>query len=182
LVVILFVLSAGVGYAMELKQGWELTRQIRARQAERDRLKQELETLSGRISLLTSGVTSEVSKAPMELLQIVSQRTAWVELFREMSVRVPDGVWLLRIEVDSNKDSVVSRVGQAIQTGSLAPIILPKKKIQLGGFARSHQNVGQLLAALEQSPKFSSVMLKFAERRSEKTGEQVSFEISAEVS
>ena len=181
-VILVVALLAGVG-GVEFKQGWQLAQQIKAKQAERDHLKQESETVAGRIALLTSGVTSQVSTASVELLQIMNQRTVWVELFREMSVRVPEGVWLLRVEAETlNRAGLTSRVGQAVQTGSLAPLIAPKKKILLAGFARSHQHVGQLLAALEQSPKFSSVTLKFAERRAEKSGEQVSFEIAAELS
>jgi Tfp pilus assembly protein PilN len=154
--------------AWDLKKRWELGRAIVAQQTERDQIKAQITTLSDQLKLLTSGMNAQVTTASAELLPLINQRTKWVELFQDMSVRVPDGVWLLKMEVETMR----------IPSGRGKTRVADKKTIVLSGFARSYQGIGQLLAALEQSPKFASVTLKSAERKADKAGVQVNFEIA----
>jgi Tfp pilus assembly protein PilN len=86
-------------------------------------------------------------------------------------VRVPEGVWLLRLNVEV----------MALPKGKERTRAAQKRTIVLEGFARSHQGVGQLLSGLERSPKFTAVTLKFAERRVDKDGEQVNFQIDGQL-
>ncbi len=154
--------------ALDLKKRWELGRAIAAQQAERDQTQAQIATLSDQLKLLTSGTNAQVTTASAELLPLINQRTKWIELFQDMSVRVPDGVWLLRMEVET----------MTIPSGKGKTRVADKKTIALSGFARSYLTLGQLLMALEQSPKFTSVALKSAERKTDKPGEQVNFEIA----
>lgn len=158
--------------ASDLGKRWELNKEIAAQEMERDRVKGQLATLADQLKLLTGGMTAQETVASTELLPLISQRTKWVELFQDMSVRVPDGVWLLRMEVETMK----------IPKGGGRTKLADKKTIVLSGFARSYPMVGQLLTALEQSPKFSSVFLKSAERKADKMNEQINFEITGELS
>jgi len=168
---VLIVAIAAVS-AWDLKKRWALNKEIAAQTAERDRVKGQKATLEDQLKLLTSGTNAQVTSASAELLPLISQRTKWVELFQDMSVRVPDGVWLVRMEVET----------MTIPKGRGRTKVAGKKTIMLAGFARSYLSLGQLLTALEQSPKLSSVLLKSAERKTDKTSEQVNFEIAGELS
>ncbi|MEW6325526.1 MAG: PilN domain-containing protein [Nitrospirota bacterium] len=168
LVIVLFI----AGMAAQLVEYWKLTQAIKAREADRAQVLRDQKLLDDKLNLLTSGLSAQVTTASAELVEVINNRLPWVDLFQEMSVRVPDGVWLLRVEVEA----------MAAPKGKERTRPADKRTIVLSGFARSHQNVGQLLTALEQSPKFKAVSLKFADRRSEKTGEQVNFEISGQLS
>jgi Tfp pilus assembly protein PilN len=158
--------------AMDLKKHWELKQEIAAQEVERDRVNGQLTTLADQLELLTGGMTAQVTVTSTELLPLISQRTKWVELFQDMSVRVPDGVWLSRMDVETMK----------VPKGRGRTTPADKKTIALSGFARSYPMLGQLLTALEQSPKFSSVFLKSAEMKADKMNEQVNFEITGELS
>jgi len=165
------VLAGAAMAAWDVKKRWDANKAIAEQEAARDRAKQQLETLADQLKLLTSGMTAQISGASTELLPLISQRTKWLDLFQDMSVRVPDGVWLLKMNVETLKiPKTRGRVEKA-----------DKKTIALTGFARSYQSLEQLLAALEQSPKFSSVILKSAERKADKAGEQVNFEIAGQL-
>lgn len=154
--------------ALDLKKRWEVSRTIAAQQAERDQIQAQITTLSDQLKLLTSGMNAQVTAASVELLPLINQRTKWIELFQDMSVRVPDGVWLLRMDVET----------MTIPAGRGKTRVADKKTIALAGFARSYLTLGQLLMALEQSPKFTSVILRSAERKIDKPGELVNFEIA----
>lgn len=164
LIVAVIIAVAG----MDFKKRWELGRTIAAQQAERDQIKVQIANLSDQLKALTSGLNVQVSTASAELFPLINQRTKWIELFQDMSLRVPDGVWLLRMEVET----------MTIPAGKGKTKVADKKTITLTGFSRSYLGVGQLLMALEQSPKFASVTLKSAERKTDKLGEQVNFEIA----
>jgi len=171
---VLAVLIVGVVgvLAWDLKERWELNQVIAAQEVERDRVKNQLATLADQLKLLTGGITAPVTVASTELLPLISQRTKWVELFQDMSVRVPDGVWLSSMDVETMK--IPRDGGQTTPAG--------RKTIVLSGVARSYPMLGQLLTALEQSPKFSSVFLKSAELKADKMIERVHFEITGELS
>jgi len=171
---VLAVLIVGVVgvLAWDLKERWELNQVIAAQEVERDRVKNQLATLADQLKLLTGGITAPVTVASTELLPLISQRTKWVELFQDMSVRVPDGVWLSSMDVETMK--IPRDGGQTTPAG--------RKTIVLSGVARSYPMLGQLLTALEQSPKFSSVFLKSAELKTDKMIERVHFEITGELS
>ncbi len=64
--------------------------------------------------------------------------TRWSPIGREISVIVPDGVWLTKIETQDNAGA---------------------KGIQASGVARSPERVTRLMAALELSPLFTAVAL-----------------------
>jgi Tfp pilus assembly protein PilN len=158
--------------ALDQKKRWEMNKEIAAQEVERHRVNSQLTTLADQLNLLTGGMTAQVTVASTELLPLISQRTKWVELFQDLSVRVPDGVWLSRMDVET----------MSIPKGRGRTMPADKKTIVLSGFARSYQVLGQLLTALEQSPKFSSVFLKSAEMKTDKMNEQVNFEITGELS
>jgi Tfp pilus assembly protein PilN len=173
LAVLAALIVAVVGVlAWDLKERWELNTVIAAQEVERDRVKSQLSTLADQLKLLTGGMTAPVTVASTELLPLISQRTKWVELFQDMSVRVPDGVWLSSMDVETMK--IPKEGGQTTPAG--------RKTIVLSGVARSYPVLGRLLTALEQSPKFSSVFLKSAELKDDKMNERIHFEITGELS
>lgn len=159
------------GMAFQLTERWKVTRAIAAKEAARDQLLRDQQLLDDKLNLLTSGLSTQITSASAELIEVINRRLPWVELFQEMSVRVPDGVWLLRVEIEAMNPP----------RGREATRASEKRAIVLAGFARSHQNVGQLLSALEQSPKFKAVSLKFADRTADKGSEQVNFEINGQL-
>ena len=169
--IVLFVVLLGVGYVIELRQGWQLAKKVDAKRADLDQLKTEINGLDGQLKLLTSGVSTDISGASAELVAMLNQRLVWIDLFREMSVRVPEGVWLLRVDV----------VAMDFSERRRRAAIAPEKTSVLGGFARSHRTVGEMLSALEQSPHFSSVTLKFARQKAGHTGGEVDFEITGQL-
>lgn len=168
---VLVVAVAGV-LAWDLKERWELNKAIATQEIERDRVKSQLATLADQLNLLTGGMTAPVTVASTRLLPLISQRTKWVELFQDMSVRVPEGVWLSSMDVETMK--IPKQGGQTTPAG--------RKTIMLSGIARSYPVLGQLLTALEQSPKFSSVFLKSAELKADELNERIHFEITGELS
>jgi Tfp pilus assembly protein PilN len=168
--VVLIVAIAAV-MALDLKKRFELNKKIAAQEAEHDRVTGQLAALEDQLKRLTSGTNAQVTAASTELLPLITRRTHWVELFQDISLRVPDGIWLLSMDVETME----------IPKGRGHTKIADKKTIVLSGFARSYSNVGQLLAALEQSPMFSSVLLQSAEQDANKASEQVNFEIVGEL-
>jgi len=156
----------------DVKQRWDVIKEISAQKAERDRLYGQLTKLSDQLASLTRGASAQATTASAELLPLISQRTKWIDLFQDVSVRVPDGVWLVRMDVKTLD----------IPQGRGRTMIAKKKIITLAGFAQSYARVGQLLLALEQSPEFSAVLLKSAERNAADTSERVDFEIAGELS
>ncbi|HXZ26017.1 MAG TPA: PilN domain-containing protein [Nitrospiria bacterium] len=153
-------------------QRWKMEHEIAAREVERDRLNAQLAEVTNQVTPLTSGTNAGATVAPSELPPLLALRTRWIELFQELSVRVPDGVWLLRMDVKTLD----------LPQGGGRTLAAKKKSITLFGFAQSYQRVGQLLQALEQSPKFSSVLLQSAERKAGEPNERVNFEIAGELS
>lgn len=167
-VVLFGLVNFGLGFHEWLK----LTREIESRKVDSDALKAEMAALDGQLKMLTSGRTSNVSNASAELLEILNRRPIWVDLFREMSVRVPEGVWLLRAEV----------VAVDVSKGRGKTKVAPVRTVVLEGFARSHEGVGSLLGELDRSSKFSAIQLKYSTKRPGTTGEDVSFQIQGQLS
>jgi hypothetical protein len=153
-------------------QRWKMEHEITTQEVERDRINAQLAGLTGQFNPLTNGTNGRTTSASPELLPLISRRTQWITLFQEMSVRVPDGVWLLRMDVKTLD----------IPQGRGQILAATKKSITLSGFAQSYLRVGQLLRALEQSPQFSSVLLKSAERKTGEPNERVNFVIAGELS
>lgn len=168
LVAVLF----GASVTLRLIERWNLTQAIEAKRKERASIQGNQQLLDDRLNLLTSGLSAQVSTASAALVEVINKRLAWVELFQEMSVRVPDGVWLLHVEIEAMSQP---------KGGRERTRPTQRRTIRLTGFARSHQSVSQLLSALEQSPKFTAVSLKFANRRMEGGGDQVNFEIQGQL-
>ena len=164
------IIAVVVVLVMQAMETWRLTHEIAHEEEARNMLKKERALQDDRLKSLTSGVSSQVTTASAELVDMVNQRMAWLALFQEMSFRVPDGVWLLKVDI------------QAVNTAKTAGKSAGPRTITMSGFARSHQEIGQLLSALEASPKFEAVSLKFAERHTERGGEQVNFEINGRLS
>jgi hypothetical protein len=112
---------------------------------QRDQLRQQIEGLMGN-PVSTTGTGSPLMDDPD-----LKERIAWSRLLQELSLVVPDGIWMTGFE---------NGAGQTVQ---------------FSGFASSHQRVTDLIASLESSRYFQDVLLEFS--RQNPTEKRVDFSI-----
>lgn len=103
---------------------------------QRDQLRRQMEAL----------MSGSISAAEGKSLQAntifddpeLKERVAWSRLLQEISLVVPEGIWITALE---------NATGQTVQ---------------FSGFASSHQKVTDLIASLESSRSFQDVLLEFS--------------------
>ena len=90
----------------------------------------------------------------------LASRIAWDRVLREVSLVIPDDVWLTQLSA----------------TGATAP-----NALAMVGFATSQENVAVLLARLESIPELTSVQLQSSSRSDGDDGQVYAFSILAGV-
>jgi Tfp pilus assembly protein PilN len=170
------ILLLGIGITV----GWYLwdLRSVRVSEEEiqqlthqRQRLQQEISAMTGEIQALTQSQGTPLPTLDQQLAAVqglLKTRILWSSVLREVSLVVPDGIYLTRLETTEpaaggkTPGSLLGRGGKAIR---------------FVGFARSHERVTSFMSALEESPRFTDVGLIYAQKGAAEDAAQVGFEL-----
>ena len=108
----------------------------------------------------------------------LASRIAWDRVLREVSLVIPDEVWLTQLSASTPRATQggAPAATPAAATGSTSPNALAAV-----GFATSQENVALLLARLESIPELTSVQLQSSTRTDGDEGRVYAFSILAGV-
>jgi Tfp pilus assembly protein PilN len=107
----------------------------------------------------------------------LSRRVAWDRIFRELSLVLPDDVWLATISAKAPVSSSVATAPAAAAPGSS----VAATGFTLDGFTYSHAAVARLLSRLAVIPDLVNVQLQTSAKTKLGTAEAVHFTIAADV-
>lgn len=109
-------------------------------QKEVEHILQQRDQLRRQMEALMSGSAAAAGSKPSGILDDpeLKERIVWSRLLQQVSLVVPEGVWMTQLENT------------------------PGQTVQLSGFASSHQKVTEMIAALEGSKYFQDVLLEFS--------------------
>jgi Tfp pilus assembly protein PilN len=154
--------------AAYLQNAWTVHavgKQMQEVTVKRDALQQELATLTGEVQATEQGAadrTAANQKRLEALKNVLQGRIAWSGVLREVSLLVPDGLYLTTLESVEDSDAV------------FAP---NQKRVRFGGFAPTHAVVTRFIAVLEASEHFTDVSLIYAEKG--EAADRITFEVAA---
>ncbi|MCI0529478.1 MAG: PilN domain-containing protein [Nitrospira sp.] len=113
------------------------------------------------------------SREKEQLLQQLQQvRIPWADLLREVSVLIPDNVWLTHME--GVEEPQGGNSSDAVKSIDLTKSV---RELKFVGFGTSHVAVTQWMSALERSRYFKDVTLVFADKKTDEERSRVNFEI-----
>jgi Tfp pilus assembly protein PilN len=171
----LLILAILAGTAVEFTRARHLKSEVRDLNQRRAIIAQSLDSIQSETGevLRQADATSEGSKE--QLIQKLQQiRIPWTDLLREVSLLIPDNVWLIRMEgVEASQAGSFSDAAQATDLNRSV------NELKFVGFGTSHAAITQWMSALERSRYFRDVTLVYAEKKSDEGGVRVNFEIQA---
>ena len=149
-----------LAYGFEKREAGKLRKELTGLTARRDSINAEIARLTGEINLASS--RHEKSRMEEEerlglVKKLVKERVLWSELIRELSLIVPEEVWLTDLESRDSKRP-------------------DRKEIRMVGLAKSHQDIPKFITLLEGSGYFSDISLIYAQKGDDPTG-KVNFEV-----
>ena len=149
----------------------------------RGQLAQSLAELQSEVQgvLRQGSATTEADEAKLLLWkQLERERIPWSNLLQEMSILIPNGVWLTGMEglVDSRGENPG---GKGSSGGAPGEPVRSIKEVRFVGFADSHAAITQMMLALEGSRHFEKVNLIQAEKKSDATQTSINFEIKGDL-
>ena len=104
-------------------------------------------------------------------------RIAWDRILREVSLVVPEDVWLTQLSASTpNAVPGGAAAAPAATTGSASP-----NSLSAVGFARSQESVALFLSRLESIPELTTVQLQASTRTESDTGRAYAFTVLAGV-
>ena len=104
-------------------------------------------------------------------------RIAWDRILREVSLVVPEDVWLTQLSASTpNAVPGGAAAAPAATTGSVSP-----NSLSAVGFARSQESVALFLSRLESIPELTTVQLQASTRTESDTGRAYAFTVLAGV-
>lgn len=106
----------------------------------------------------------------------LSRRVAWDRIFRELSLVLPNDVWLATLSAKAPVSSSIA-VGAAPATGA----IVAATQLTLDGYTYSHAAVARLLSRLSVVPDLVNVQLQQSTLTKLGTADAVHFTIAADV-
>ena len=130
--------------------------------AENGEVLKKIEALSGSQKRL------KLDEAIEGVKKLLAKKNYWSSLFKEMSVLIPDDVWLTGFTDTKEQASLKTN----------PPIKNDGGILVLKGEAASPELVAQFLTSLEKSRHFSGVQLKFSEREPDIRPSRYKFEFS----
>ena len=153
LVIGLGLLTPVVMWGIQVRAASRLDPHIEELKMLRDRLSQEL--ANARQSVQDADVQSKprATASPSDGIR-------WSEVLRELSLTVPDGVWLSELEETPSPDKTTSVDGS----------------VRLRGLASSQGGVAELMARLETSRRFATPTLVYTQQVGEQN-HRIKFEI-----
>lgn len=106
----------------------------------------------------------------------LSRRVAWDRIFRELSLVLPDDVWLSTLSAKAPVSSSIPDAAPAAAGTTLAAT-----EVTLDGYTYSHAAVARLLSRLSVIPDFVNVQLQQSTLTKVGTAKAVHFIIAADV-
>jgi Tfp pilus assembly protein PilN len=165
----LLLLAILAGTALEFTRSQSLKEEVRGLNQRKAYITQSMDSIKLETDeiLRQSEAASEGNKDSERLLQqLQRERISWATLMREVSVLIPDNVWLTRME------GVQEPQGE----NSSEPI-KSVKELKFVGFGASHMAITRWMSALERSRHFKDISLVFAEKKTDEGQPKVNFEI-----
>lgn len=150
-----------LAYGFEKRESLLLKKELVDLTAKRDALRIEIANLTGEINADTSRketIKLEEEKRLDLIKKLVKERIIWSEVLRELSLTIPEDVWLTDLESRDSKRP-------------------DKKEIRMVGFAKSHLDITKFITLLEGSSYLSDISLVYAQKGEEPAG-KVNFEIT----
>jgi Tfp pilus assembly protein PilN len=153
---------------------------VMSKQGELDDLRAQLAELEVPAEAPTPGapaLASDGQARTTALSAALATRIAWDRVLREVSLVVPEDVWLTQLSA-STPGAAPGAAGAApaVTTGSTSP-----NSLAAVGFAGSQESVALFLSRLESIPELTSVQLQASTRTEGDTGRAYSFSILAGV-
>ena len=155
---IIFLLLA---YGIEKRETATLKKELANLTSKRDGVKMEIARLTGEIEATVGRrevVRVEEEKRLDLIKRLVRERILWSEVMRELSLTVPNDVWLTNLESGNSK-------------------MADRKEVRMVGLARSHLDLTRFITLLEGSNYFSDISLTYAQKGEEPSG-KVNFEVT----
>ncbi len=150
-----------LAYGFEKRETVILKKELANLTSKRDAIKMEIAGLTGGIEATVSRreiVRVEEEKRRDLIKRLVRERILWSEIMRELSLTVPEEVWLTDLESRNSKRA-------------------DRKEVRLVGLARSHLDLTRFITLLEGSIYFSDISLIYAQKGEEPSG-KVNFEVT----
>jgi Tfp pilus assembly protein PilN len=152
---------------------------VKSRQADLNGLKAELAAIpTPDVSKVQSenALAAERDTRVTALNTALSHRVAWDRVFRELSLVLPDDVWLSTVSAKAPVSSSVATATAPATTGTVAATGL-----SLDGYTYSQAAVARLLSRLAVIPDLTNVQLQQSELSKVGTSQVVHFTIAADV-
>jgi Tfp pilus assembly protein PilN len=123
-----------------------------------------------------SALASDKQVRVTALSSALSRRIAWDRIFRELSLVLPDDVWLTTLSARAPVSSSVAVAPTPAAAGTVAA-----SQLTLNGYTYSHAAVARLLSRLAVIPDLVNVQLQQSTLTKLGTGNAVHFMIAADV-
>jgi Tfp pilus assembly protein PilN len=125
----------------------------------------------------TSELAGEGQARTTALSAALAIRIAWDRVLREVSLVVPEDVWLTQLSASTpNAAPGGAAAAPAATTGSASP-----NSLSAVGFARSQESVALFLSRLESIPELTTVQLQASTRTESDSGRAYAFTVLAGV-
>jgi Tfp pilus assembly protein PilN len=151
---------------------------VMSKQGELDDLRAqlaELEVPSEEPMAGSQALAGEGQARTTALSAALATRIAWDRVLREVSLVVPEDVWLTQLSA-STPNAAQGGAAPVATTGAASP-----NSLSAVGFAGSQESVALLLSRLESIPELTSVQLQASTQAESDTGRAYSFTILAGV-
>lgn len=146
--------------------------QSKLRHNELNELTVESAQLSAKLASLTeqNRILERNDKALSAIHKVLGRKNYWSEIFKELSMLVPDGIWLTHFadkpETGTKKDQTTSP---------------PLTQLSLSGEGDSQEVVAHFLTSLEKSHHFAGVQMKVLEKEAGVQPPRFKFEFTVPV-
>ena len=167
LLMVVGVLAVIGGTLFELRSSQVLEKELQSLTINHQQLQNEIAILNNEISAHEGSAQDQIPVIQQRLKQVqdlLHSRILWSEVLRHISLLVPKGIYLTRLE--ATEDGIPGPFSNSDARG-----------LRFVGSARSHDQITFFIAALEQSRRFTDVSLVYAERNSDLNRPGVGFEL-----
>ena len=156
--------------------------QVSNREAELDTLKAELATLpepSG--PGIDSSIKGEQARRAAVVADVLSRRTSWDRVLRDLSLVIPKDVWLTGLQgaVPQPLSVVTAPATAGTPAPAPAPVVASATGLRLTGHTFGQAGVAKLLARLSTVPTLAGVQLVSSMRVEKGSRKVIQFEIAA---
>lgn len=154
---IILALTIGIGSGVSTFRTKKNLREESERLSEVEKQKKSLADEIASLALRNKALELE-AVLQKEIKEVLGKRAYWSEVFKELSLLIPPGVWLTDIASADGKGA--------------------SRKVSLKGETTSQHKVAEFFRALESSFYLRDVRMKLSERKGEMQPELYSFEFT----